>query len=310
MFRYKQLQEGKHRLVHFFDGQNKNEFTLCLNKGGTWTRLILNGTSIIDGYQTEEELDELPAAKNVLLLPFVNRLKDGRLNWQGNVYEWPINDVSYQHAIHGFGMHLPMQLSIQSLSPLVFDLYCYYPGLYRYYPFTFEFRVTYQLNFDSDLTVTMQVKNCDKVTFPFAMGFHPYFQISELIDKCHISIPQVEKLCVDTRMIPTDKVVQIPEKKFMSLLHKNYDDCFRLPSPDKMACVRLYDDTRELMLWQQIGHCGMNYLQIYTPPHRRSIAIEPMTSAIDGLNTLQGDWVIQPEESRQVQWGIVLKDRV
>lgn len=310
MFQYKQLQLGKHQLVRFFDEQNQNEFILCLNKGGTWIRLVLNSTPVIDGYQTEEEVEKLPAAKNIFLFPFVNRLQDGHLNWQDNVYEWPINDVSYHHAIHGFGMHMPMQCSIHSLSPLVFDLHCYYPGLYPYYPFTFQFRATYHLNDVGECMVKMQVKNCDKMVFPFAMGFHPYFQISPSIETCHLDLPQVEKLCIDDRMIPTGAVTHMAKTKLISLLDKNYDECFRFSSLKETASIRLYDEKKELIIWQQTGHYGLNYMQIYTPPHRKSIAIEPMTSAIDGLNTLQGGWILKPEERREVEWGIVLKDLV
>ncbi|WP_367608358.1 aldose 1-epimerase [Legionella sp. W05-934-2] len=306
MYTYQQFQLGKHHLVRFYDECIGNELTLCLTKGGTWTRLMINGQSIIDGYQTEAELDELPAAKNVFLFPFVNRLKDGRLSWQGQTYDWPINDACYHHAIHGFGMHLPMQWTIQSLSPLVFDIYTHYPGHYPYYPFAFEFCATHQLGDFGELRVIMQVKNVAKTSFPFAMGFHPYFQIASSIDECYLDIPPVDKLELDHRMMPTENVVAIQETKHQSLSKTTYDDCFQVKQLNSIAHTRLSNPTNELIIWQQVGAYGLNYLQIYTPPPRKSIALEPMTSAVDGLNNRMGAWILKPGERRDVSWGVIV----
>ncbi len=48
--------------------------------------LQLRGVSILDGYQTPEELQVNRGAKNTVLFPFPNRLKDGRYEWEGNYY--------------------------------------------------------------------------------------------------------------------------------------------------------------------------------------------------------------------------------
>jgi aldose 1-epimerase len=40
------------------------------------------------------------------------------------------------------------------------------------------------------------------------------------------------------------------------------------------------------------------YLQLYTPPHRKSIAIENLSAAPDSLNNKMGLYLLQPQE----QW--------
>ena len=308
MFQPTTYQLGHHQLLSFSDDNAKNKFTVCLNQGGTWVNLSLNGHDLLDSYQNEAELNTLNAAKNVVLLPFVNRLKDGCLHWQGKRYEWPINDHTHQHAIHGFGMHLPMSYAIHSLSPLVFELSHTYLGQHCYYPFAFDFKIIYQLRHQGELSVTMQVSNTDSVSFPFAMGCHPYFQIAATIDACFLDIQPLKKICVDTRMIPTGACLPMPEAKRWSLSNLQLDDCFRVISDSAISRLRLYDENKSLLFWQTTGDYGLNYLQLYTPPDRQSIAIEPMTSGIDGVNGGLDGWVLNPGDTRAVQWGVALQE--
>jgi aldose 1-epimerase len=44
---------------------------------------------------------------------------------------------------------------------------------------------------------------------------------------------------------------------------------------------------------------GYNFLQIYTPPHRKSIALEPLTGAPDAWNNKIGMIALLPDEQRK-----------
>ena len=59
----------------------------------------------------------------------------------------------------------------------------------------------------------------------------------------------------------------------------------------------------KLDIWQQAGAEQYNAIQIYTPPTRASIAIEPMTSEPDALNHHRRLIEIPPEDSRKFTFG-------
>ena len=51
--------------------------------------------------------------------------------------------------------------------------------------------------------------------------------------------------------------------------------------------------------------CSINYLQLYTPDHRQSIAIEPMTAEPNAFNSGNGLSILNPTE--HFNWQINLK---
>jgi len=50
-----------------------------------------------------------------------------------------------------------------------------------------------------------------------------------------------------------------------------------------------------------------NYLQIYTPNDRKSIAIEPQTAPANSFNSKIGLQVLKPEETYNLNWKINFK---
>ena len=70
-----------------------------------------------------------------------------------------------------------------------------------------------------------------------------------------------------------------------------------------LATVELKSDTKSLQIWQKAGSEQYNAIQIYTPPDRMSIAIEPMTAEPDTLNHHRDLIVIKPGESRTFIFG-------
>jgi len=63
-------------------------------------------------------------------------------------------------------------------------------------------------------------------------------------------------------------------------------------------------NTAGYRICQETGKYKYNFLQVYTPPHRKSIAIEPMTCAPNAFNNEQGLIILAPFESFSASWGI------
>ena len=50
-----------------------------------------------------------------------------------------------------------------------------------------------------------------------------------------------------------------------------------------------------------------NFLQVFTPPHRQSIALEPMTCNIDAFNNQDGLKMLAPKETLSGVFGVTWK---
>ena len=92
-------------------------------------------------------------------------------------------------------------------------------------------------------------------------------------------------------------VIFIPYEKFETTkLFKNteLDNCFVLKDHTSPSCI-LKDDNSGLM-FTITADSSYPYLQVYTPPHRTSIAIENLSSAPDSFNNHIGLIIEKPHE--------------
>ena len=78
-------------------------------------------------------------------------------------------------------------------------------------------------------------------------------------------------------MIPEEKEEAQLEEQFV-IAEKGFDDGFSLMEPNCSL------DTTDYSLKMAFDTGSEPYLQIYTPDHRQSIALEPMTCVTDALN--------------------------
>ncbi len=57
-------------------------------------------------------------------------------------------------------------------------------------------------------------------------------------------------------------------------------------------------------IWQQTGKWKYNYLQVFIPPSKKSIAVEPMTCAADAFNNKMGLIILNPKKSFSTSCGV------
>ena len=99
-------------------------------------------------------------------------------------------------------------------------------------------------------------------------------------------------------MIPEEKEEAGLDPVFL-MNNKRFDDGYSLENPN---C--LFDtDTYALQLSFDTGKEA--FLQVYTPEHRKSIAIEPMTCVTDAFNNGIGLEVL--DSGTEYQWTIKMK---
>jgi aldose 1-epimerase len=98
-------------------------------------------------------------------------------------------------------------------------------------------------------------------------------------------------------------------KTFKKIDQYTFDTCFTVDTSSGVASVKLHSatDNLEIEAWQETGPDKYNYVQIYTPPSRSSIAIEPMTCMPDAFNNRQGLVVLEPKQTLELKCGVRTK---
>ena len=275
---------------------------------------LLNNFKIIDGeveldvlygYNSEEEIgrelsNDFRSAK---LSPFANRIKGGKYSFEGRDYQLPINFPNEGNSIHGLIYNKPFEVEEQTNSALRIS-YKVERGSFKGYPFSYSIMINYFLE-KSKLTCTTVVTNDDNEVIPVGDGIHPYFRLKGSIDEVEMKLPELNLIEVDEKLIPTGSISEYNVfQDFKKLKGVDLDHGFVLKQQNGVVETVLKQGDTSLIVRQEVGENKYNFLQVYTPPHRESIAIEPMTSAVDCLNNKKGLIVLKPGESLKTTYEI------
>lgn len=285
------------------------ELGACLNK------LVLqkNGT-LFELTQCANSPDELAETKRVFrgsfLFPFPNRIKDGKYYHNQQYHQLPINFPDENNAIHGLLLNKTFQVVQEVCSEKEAILGLEYKSSGEEgYPFPFRISIELVLSASKGFGCKTIVHNEGQFELLAALGWHPYFKLGASVDECHISFPAKSELTVDQQMIPTGaKSPDLHYQNFQSLKGLSLDTCFSL-EPENMHLTRLFHPglSTTLHVWQTGGARGYNYLQLYIPADRQSIAIEPMTAAPDAFNNALGVFLMEAGDAYECSFGVYLE---
>ena len=260
--------------------------------------------NIIEGFKDAEDwkANVTNGFKGAKLSPYVCRLNNSTYHWEGQQYKAE-KFILNGHAIHGLLYDVPHEIQIAEASAFM----CECKLLYRYkgdhpgYPFAFDMNVRYRLEEANRLTIITTVHNRSGKTIPISDGWHPYFQLGETIDTATLQFNSKTQLEFDDNLVPTGKKIRNSKWfKGDSLANVFLDNAFLLNMDEPMPHCSLKDDQLGLAL-HIYPERSYPYLQIYTPPHRKSIAIENLSSAPDAFNNKMGLIELGPEDSHAFQ---------
>lgn len=310
------------------------EFEILSGFGGglnAWRVPVANansgGTKLLDllyGYRDGSTLHQIAPDTNAgcRLTPFPGRTAYAKFTWNGNTYQLE-NNVSWApHALHGFlqnkeWLFQSFECDNESCTA-VFT--CDWPGAYTGFPF--PYRATNTVTFTGEtVTIQARVENLGNKDLPYSEGWHPYFMLGEKINNLTMKLPQTKLALLDSADLPTGNFNE--DERFVEgrkIGDEFINDCFCLGDEfskvlvtdtqdlTNNAHVSLESENFALDIWQRAGQEQYNAIQIYTPPDRMSIAIEPMTAEPDALNHHRGLIVIPPGESRTFQFGFNFRE--
>jgi aldose 1-epimerase len=274
--------------------------------GGGLRAYSVASRELLDGYGAVEMCT---SGRGQLLIPWPNRIADGRYEFDGQWHQLPIDDVAEQDAIHGLVRWAAWSVGEREPHRVVMrHLIHPRPG----YPFSLAVSVEYELS-AGGLHVTTTAANVGTATCPYGCGAHPYLRAGiEPVDGATLCAPGRTVLLSDERGIPigsepvegTEFDFRRPRPIGTSKLDNAFTDLVR--DEDGLARVPLGGPEGNLKLWVDESY---PYLMLFTGDsvpdvHRRSLAVEPMTCPPNAFRTGEALIRLEPGTSFTSTWGI------
>jgi aldose 1-epimerase len=279
--------------------------------GGGIRRYSVGARDVLDPYDVDQMSD---GAHGAALIPWPNRLADGRYRFGEAEYQVALTEPEKHNAIHGLLRWRPWQCIEQepdrvTMATTLFPL--------TGYPFTLDLRIAYQLGEDG-LTVTTTATNIGDRAAPYGCGHHPYLAAGGgLVDACTLRLGADTRIVTDPdRQLPTglEAVEQTPydfrHARRIDAVELDYAFTDLTRDSDARAWVHLTGpDGRCVGLWVDESY---PIIELYTGDtlsadrRRRGLGVEPMTCPPNALQT--GDRVVrlEPGASMTCRWGVVL----
>lgn len=296
--------ENSNPLLNQIIISNKNinfQSIIYPNLGASLQKYAFNDIDYIDGISNNQKgLDTYKDKFNSsFLFPFPSRITDGKYTFNNTNYQLDCNEAGQNNALHGHIHNKPFVLTSSEAAAPGASLTLSYTddGTSNGFKFPYEIKITYVF-FGERMGIQFKVINNGDSTFPFGIGWHPYFKTNKLNESSL-------NFASDTQISFNDKMQAIGTKpiryKFPLIIEdKSLDDGFILINPYAEFKSDAY--TLDLQFSSAKEH---SFLQLYIPPNRESIAIEPMTCATDSFNNKMGLLELKPNET--YLWAVNLK---
>jgi aldose 1-epimerase len=136
------------------------------------------------------------------------------------------------------------------------------------------------------------------VEIPLADGWHPYFQLGGSVDDYEFQISSETLVELDQHLLPTGKLV--PDKSFAvgaRIGDRRLDNCFLVQPVEQKPCAVLYNPGNGVYV-SIFTNSRYPYVQLYTPSHRKSIAIENLSATPNSFNNGMGLLMLAPSRSQ------------
>src|SRR2546430_1199001 len=170
---------------------------MVVQVGGGLREYDVAGFPVLDGYAEEEMASH---GRGQVLVPWPNRLADGRYDFGGETLQLPLGEPARRNAIHGLVRWSEWRL-LEHAGSRVRMGHVLWP--LTGYPFTLALELEYDLS-DAGLRVTMRAENVGRRPAPYGAGMHPYVR-AELgpIDGTTLRLDAAQWLETDDRQGPT-----------------------------------------------------------------------------------------------------------
>ncbi|HEY7223121.1 MAG TPA: aldose 1-epimerase family protein [Micromonosporaceae bacterium] len=279
--------------------------------GGGLRTYTVDAVPLIDGY----DADELrPGSAGSVLVPWPNRIRDGRYTFRGTAYRLPLSEPDRHNAIHGLvewtrwhaTKSAPDAVTVEYELPPQ-------PG----YPWALALTATYQVG-ASGLRADHTVTNVDSTPCPFGFAVHPYLLAGAPVPEVLLRVPARSRLLLDGRLLPigaarvagTEYDFTTPKPIGALELDVAFGDLIRdgeAPTDAPSEVALSTSDGGGVAIW---AGAGFGWWQVFTGDtlagerRRRAVAVEPMTCPPDAFRSGRDLITLEPDQSWHGAWGI------
>ncbi len=311
-------------------------------RGATLLNYCLGDTEIIDGYRDPAELRELNGFRSAVLVPWSNRIREGR--YPAALYHGEDPAVRAQlHAdIPVSGVHsvpAPIPEAEAGLHGLVttqeLEVIRAENGVLEFgtrlnantvYPFELSVNIIYSIGAEGSLHVRLRAENLSEVAGPGALGWHPYFRLAGPLAEARLSLDCRARIATDTTLIPHDgagafapcePLAGSPIDPATDWAYAQLADCAGPDAGDAGASwnvARLRTGTREVALWARLGSWPSKNFHIFAGSGLardagRAVAMEPCQALPNAFNRAEGrDMLLEPGACRELEARVVVTE--
>ncbi|WP_345801147.1 aldose 1-epimerase family protein [Microbacterium sp. AZCO] len=274
--------------------------------GAALRGFTVDGVDLVPRYPLDSAT---PAGSGIVLVPWPNRVRDGKWTQRGETRQLAITEPATGNASHGLLRFAPYTAVARDEASLTLSA----PVVPQTgYPFHLGTSVTYAVG-DMRLDVTHAVTNLGTTDAPVALGTHPYLCIAD-VDTADLVLTSTgsTRFVLDEQKIPVgeegvDASTDLRGGRRVGELSLDtaFGDLIR--DADGLVLTSLAaPDGRTLTLWQ--GE-GFDFVQVFTtdryPGQPLAVAVEPMTAPADAFNSGRSLRWLAPGETWELRWGIV-----
>jgi aldose 1-epimerase len=122
-----------------------------------------------------------------------------------------------------------------------------------------------------------------------------------------MQLPACEKVEISDRMIPTGaRTAYADFARKKSVGDTVLDNCFQANQSNGTYALKL-EGNGGAQLSVKASARQFPYFQVFTPPHRESIALEPMSCNVDAFNNGQGLITLEPDKEWKAKMTVTLE---
>jgi aldose 1-epimerase len=272
-------------LVQLRDAARNTTVSIMPGRGNTVVDMSVNGHNVI----------QWPGGGIPLLAPWANRLDEEAFYANGKRYpfDMTLGNVRAGTPIHGLVQRAEQWQLIEVKSDATAAWvrsqldFAREPAWTKQWPFAHAIEITHVLR-DGQLEVRTKITNSAPEPMPIAIGFHPYFQLTDSPrDQWTIGVPAQIRWLLASNKLPTGETEPItrlfPSPLSARLREHDLDDVFSDLERDAAgrATMSVRGQSQRLDIT-----IGPNYraLVIYAPRDRNFICFEPMAGITNALN--------------------------
>ena len=208
------------------------------------------------------------------LVPFSNRIRDGRFAFRGRTVTLPLNQLPQPHAEHGHGWQAPWAVVAADGGSATLE----YDHAADAWPFPYRARQDIVLTEDA-LRITLSVENRGSEPMPVGLGLHPCFPATP---GCTLTAAVDAMWATDAEVMPTRLVSadrRLGQDGGLPLARTPLDNAFTgwrrsatIAWPERRARLALDADA------------PLDFLVVYSPRGEDYCCVEPVSHCTDAFN--------------------------